>query len=236
MATPIRLDKMIAHSCNIPRSQVKQLLYSGRIQVNGKTEKQGKVHIFEEDVVQLDQQTLARAQAVYLMLNKPVGYVCTHDEHTHPSVFSLLKDPSMPPLHVAGRLDADTTGLLLVTDDGQWSHQITSPNQHKWKTYRVTLAEPITPSSIEELKQGIFLNGEEKATRPAQVTVLAPQLIDLSIQEGRYHQVKRMLAAVGNHVSQLHRWQIGPLTLDETLKPGQYRQLTADEMLAIRNA
>lgn len=230
MTDTIRLDKMIAHATQLPRSQVKLLLRQGRFSVNGITEKQGKRAITPDEQVFFDNQLLSLPQPIYLMMNKPAGYVSTHEDDSHPSFMTLLDGIRSDKLHAAGRLDADTTGLLLITDDGQWSHQITSPRRQKWKTYRVELTRPISNEGLARLQQGILLRGEEKPTLPAKVEQLSDSTVNLSIQEGRYHQVKRMFAAIDNHVTRLHRWQIAGLTLDESLEPGAWRALTAEEL------
>jgi 16S rRNA pseudouridine516 synthase len=163
------------------------------------------------------------------MLNKPEGCVCSHADEHYPSVFDLFEALHQP-LHVAGRLDVDTTGLVLVTGDGQWSHRITSPAHSCRKRYRVWLEEVITDKMIERLEKGVFLLPEKQRTRPAQVEKVADDEIVLTITEGRYHQVKRMLEVVENRVERLHREQIGDLKLDSALAPGEWRELTEAEI------
>ena len=130
-------------------------------------------------------------------------------------------------------LDVDTTGLLLITDDGQWNHRLTAPRSDCQKIYRVELATPISPDYQERLANGVWLEGEKHPCLPATLEVLDDQTVLLSIAEGKYHQVKRMFAALGNHVKALHRTQVGGITLDETLEPGEYRALTPDEVASI---
>lgn len=129
-----------------------------------------------------------------------------------------------------GRLDIDTTGLVLLTDDGQWSHRITSPRHHCEKTYHVTLESPVSSEITEKFAQGIELRGDKEQTRPAVMEIITPTEVLLTISEGRYHQVKRMFAAMGNHVVALHRRQIGEIVLDESLEPGEYRELSREEI------
>jgi len=136
-------------------------------------------------------------------------------------------------LHAAGRLDIDTTGLVLLTDDGQWSHRITSPRHHCEKTYRVTLESPISDDTAAQFTAGVQLHNEKSLTKPAQLEVITPTDVRLTLSEGRYHQVKRMFAAVGNRVIELHRERIGDIVLDEDLEPGEYRALTEDEIASI---
>src|SRR5699024_3382527 len=156
----------------------------------------------------------------------------SHDA-LHPTVFYFIDEPASQKLHIAGRLDIDTTGLVLLTDDGQWSHRITSPKHHCCKTYLVTVAEPLTPDKIKIFADGLLLQGEKQPTKPAVLDIIAPYCARLTISEGRYHQVKRMFAAVGNHVTALHRQQIGDIKLD--IEAGQYRPLTEQEIASVWN-
>ncbi|CAG9000847.1 MAG: Ribosomal small subunit pseudouridine synthase A [Candidatus Celerinatantimonas neptuna] len=236
MTSSIRLDKFISHSNGSPRSLVKQYLRAGRIQVNEHIEKQGKRLIHSEDRVTLDGQIITEQTLVYLMMNKPLNYVSTRHDSTHPSALELVREYHHPQLHIAGRLDADTSGLLLLTNDGQWSHQITAPGHHKWKHYLVTLAEPLSSSACKQLENGMMLRNESKPTLPAKVIQQQDNVIQLMIQEGRYHQVKRMMAAVKNHVIHLHRDQIGNIKLDIQLAPGEYRHLSEQEKQIIIEA
>jgi 16S rRNA pseudouridine516 synthase len=170
----------------------------------------------------------------YLMLHKPAGYVCgRHAEGSHLSALSLIDLPHADRLSFAGRLDADTTGLVLLSDDGQWVHRIISPRSGCEKTYRVELAEALERGAIEQLEAGVMLRGESNPTLPARLVQLAPEGCHITLTEGRYHQVKRMFAAVGNHVVALHRDRIGALELDPALQPGDWRPLTTSEVASI---
>ena len=172
----------------------------------------------------------------YLMLNKPQDTLCSNVDEFYPSVLSLLGVPKAYSLHIAGRLDADTTGLVLITDDGQWSHRLTSPVKACAKRYRVQLADPLTASDSElvaKFAHGIALKGEASLTRPATLEILTPTEVLLTITEGKYHQVKRMFAAIGNKVVGLHREQVGGISLDPDLGAGQWRYLTQDEIASV---
>jgi 16S rRNA pseudouridine516 synthase len=148
-------------------------------------------------------------------------------------VFVLLDEPNIDKLHTVGRLDLDTTGLLLITDDGQWSHKISSPKHECAKTYRAWLADPVADSAIALFAEGVLLRGEKTPTKPAQLEIVSPTECLLTIHEGRYHQVKRMFAAIGNKVEKLHREKIGDFVLDsDTLAEGEYRPLTPAEAAA----
>ncbi|MBD3609158.1 MAG: pseudouridine synthase, partial [Gammaproteobacteria bacterium] len=136
-------------------------------------------------------------------------------------------------VQVAGRLDIDTTGLVLITDDGEWNHQLTAPNKRCGKVYQVEVEKPLHENLIDKFEKGIWLKQEKTRTLPAKLEILAQHQAQLTIYEGRYHQVKRMFAACDNHVVALHRSQIGAIKLDTSLAPGEYRPLTEDELLAL---
>lgn len=225
-----RLDRLLSHATGLARSEIKYILKARRVQVNEQWITQGKTPVSQNDRVQLDNQPVNEPALVYIMLNKPKGYVSTHHDEEHPSALSLIEGHFHPPLHFAGRLDVDTTGLLILTNDGQWSHRITSPRFEHNKTYLVTLAESLSASAKKNLEEGVWLNGEDKPTHPARVEMINAQQIRLTITEGRYHQVKRMLAAVDNKVQELHREQVAHIQLDATLSAGAYRQLSAKEI------
>ncbi|OOR98173.1 16S rRNA pseudouridine(516) synthase [Haemophilus paracuniculus] len=227
----MRLDKFIAENTGLTRSQAGKILKSGVVTVNGEVEKNGACKISPEDQICYEGEPLAWLdEGQYFMLYKPQGYVCSHDDGDYPTVFQFFDYPLMSKLHCAGRLDVDTTGLVLLTDDGQWSHRITSPKHHCEKTYLVTLADPVEDFYAEKFAEGILLRGEREPTLPATLEILDDYNVNLTISEGRYHQVKRMFAALGNKVVALHRWRIGDVVLDESLGEGEFRPLTEDEV------
>lgn len=227
----MRLDKFIAENTGLPRSQAAKVLKSGEVTVNGKIEKSGAVKISQEDEICYQGELLEWVEeGQYFMLYKPQGYICSNDDGEYPTVFQFFDYPLMTKLHTAGRLDVDTTGLVLLTDDGKWSHRITSPKHHCEKTYLVTLADPVEDFYAEKLAEGILLRGEKEPTLPAKLEILDDYNVNLTISEGRYHQVKRMFAALGNKVEALHRWRIGDVILDETLAEGEFRPLTQTEI------
>lgn len=166
----------------------------------------------------------------YFMLHKPAGVVCATEDREHRTVLDLLDLPNKAGLHPAGRLDIDATGLVLITDDGEWSHRITAPRHKVAKCYRVTLVEPLTETAAARLAAGVQLRGEPRPCAPAVVERLGERELRLIISEGRYHQVKRMFAALGNHVARLHRERIGSLLLDPELAEGSMRPLTNEEV------
>jgi 16S rRNA pseudouridine516 synthase len=230
----MRLDKYIASVTDYSRTEVKRLLKQGEITINDCIVSNPAQHIKEtQDIVCLDGNVLTQLAPRYFMLNKPKNTVCATEDSEHPTVIDLLNEPNSHQLQIAGRLDKDTTGLVLITDNGQWNHQITAPNKQHFKTYRVTLAEALSDHAIQQLIQGILLKNEKRPTLPAKIVLINDTQIELSIQEGKYHQIKRMMAAVGGHVVELHRQQIAHIILDSSLALGEYRPLTLTEIALV---
>ncbi|MBE3672569.1 16S rRNA pseudouridine(516) synthase RsuA [Pseudoalteromonas distincta] len=230
MKFPCRLDKFISHLAEIPRTQARASIKRKEVSVNGEIITSHNFQLAQQDEVLHQGTPLVFLGKRYYMLNKPVGYVCANSDELHKTVFDLLDEPNMSDFHVAGRLDIDTTGLVIITNDGDWSHKITSPKSNKFKTYLVETQEPITDEALEQLRTGVMLHNEKDLTRPAIAERLANYGLRLSISEGKYHQVKRMLYAVDNKVVELHREQIAGITLDENLASGEYRLLTPKEI------
>jgi len=229
----MRLDKFLCDNTELSRSMTTKVIRSGRVFVNQTKAKSGSLKIqADKDVIVLDGEPIEPQAAFrYFMMNKPKGVVCANDDAEHPLVFDLLESAhQLKGIHTVGRLDKDTTGLLLMTNDGQWSHFITSPKHHQAKTYRAWLAEPLCDGAEAQIEQGLMLKDEAKPTLPGQLERITDSEVLLTIHEGRYHQVKRMMAALGNRVMELHREVIGSIQLDPSLKPGQYRELTQDEV------
>ncbi len=226
----IRLDKLICHATGLTRSQAQKILRRREVTVDGKEARNGAMHVGEESVVEWQGRELSLSGPRYFMMNKPVGVVCATVDAQHITVLNLLEEGNLKGLHVAGRLDIDTTGLVLISDDGEWSHRITSPKHKCEKSYLVSLAEPLDEALVERFAEGIALRNEEGMTKPARLEILSPTEARLTITEGKYHQVKRMFAAVGNHVEALHRERIGALLLDDELAEGEYRPLTQEEV------
>lgn len=230
----MRLDKFLSQQLGISRSLILRELRAGLVTIDGEMVKSGSTKIAPEQEVAYNGNVLTQILGPrYFMLNKPIGYVCSTDDPVNPTILYFIDEPLAYKLHAAGRLDIDTTGLVLLTDNGQWSHRITAPKHHCEKTYHVTLEEPIAEGVAEQFQKGVQLNGEKDLTKPAKLEIITPTEVKLTISEGKYHQVKRMFAAVGNHVSALHRERIGDITLDETLTEGEYRPLTEEEINSI---
>lgn len=226
----MRLDKYLCESTDLTRSQARSALLSGEVTVNGEVIKRGTHVVRDGDEVKWDDDVLAIIGLRYLMLNKPAGYECTIRNSQYPPVMSLLDVDKRDRLHTVGRLDVDTTGLILITDDGQWTHRIISPRHRCDKVYLATLAEPLPENAEAMFAAGILLEGEDKPTLPAVLERVDERCARLTIQEGKYHQVRRMFASVGNLVVALHRERIGPVSLDADLQPGESRYLTPAEV------
>jgi len=233
----MRLDKFICKSTELTRSEAKKVLKSGEVRVNGEIAKNPAMQVHENNTIEIDGHSLTARRSRYFMLHKVADTICSNVNEVYPSVLNFLDVDKAFDLHIAGRLDADTTGLVLITDDGRWSHNVISPKKECQKTYRVWLRNPITTEKsvalIEQFSQGIQLQGESSLTKPAILTLVTDTEVEnevlLTITEGKYHQVKRMFAAVGNRVIGLHREQIGSLKLAD-LAPGEWRTLTEDEV------
>ena len=226
----MRLDKYISQNASISRSLAKKAISSGQVSINDLYIKNPAFKVSSHDKVLFSDKQITKLGHRYLMLNKPVGYICSTKDDIYPSVLNLIDIEKHDSLHIVGRLDVDTTGLVFITDDGQWSHRISSPKTNCPKTYRVDLTESIDTEIIEIFAKGLLLKNEIKPTLPAKLIIESKNRALLSIQEGRYHQVKRMFAAVSNHVTSLHRLSIGKVILDPQLNNGEWRHLNAAEV------
>ncbi|WNC67268.1 16S rRNA pseudouridine(516) synthase RsuA [Thalassotalea nanhaiensis] len=229
----MRLDKYICRCTELSRSDAKKYLKRGAVKVADEVIKDPGFQVYEESVVTFNCNRLTFAAARYIMLYKPADCICSNVDELYPSVLHLVEVDRAFDLHIAGRLDADTTGLVLITDDGQWSHKITSPKKECNKRYRVQLSKPIPENAAERFAEGVQLQNEPKLTKPALLEVLGEKEALLTISEGKYHQVKRMFAAIGNRVIGLHREQIGDIELDPDLSLGEWRYLTEAEVNSI---
>ena len=230
MSKTLRLDRFLCQATGLSRAQAQLAIRRGQVRLDqGPVVKNPAQHIDPSSGVYYHGEPVHIRGPRYFMLNKPAGVVCATSDTTYRTVIDLLCAERSTDLHPAGRLDRDTTGLVLISDDGEWTHRVTSPRRKCPKTYRVNLAEVLDEAMARQLREGVMLKGEDKPTQPAGVEMVAPSEILLTLHEGRYHQVKRMLAAVGNHVVGLHRERIGEVALDPSLKPGEYRALTPEE-------
>ncbi|KOO03535.1 16S rRNA pseudouridine(516) synthase RsuA [Vibrio nereis] len=231
----MRLDKYLCDALGATRKEATKIIKSGDVTVDDVVQKSGSFKVGDGSIVEWQEREIRKPGPRYIMLFKPDGFVCSHEDGFNHTAFVLLDEVKMEDLHFAGRLDVDTTGLVLITDDGKWSHRITSPKHKCEKTYRVWLVDPIEADYIEKFAQGIELRNEKEATLPATLEIVDEdeKEVLLTITEGKYHQVKRMFAALGNKVEHLHRERIGEILLDESLEPGEYRYLTEDEINSV---
>jgi 16S rRNA pseudouridine516 synthase len=232
----MRLDKFLSNMGIGTRTEVKKQLLNGWVKVNGMTQNSGKIQINpEKDEVYFGDKRVGYKPFIYLMMNKPQGYISATEDKKKKTVLELVPIEHLHyDLFPAGRLDRDTVGLLLLTNDGQLAHQLLSPKYHVGKTYKVTARDPLTQEDLEKLEKGVIIPGDY-LTKPA-IAKLADgesQTLFLTITEGKYHQVKEMLLAIDNEVAFLERVTFGPLHLDEQLERGESRELTASEIDAL---
>jgi|TARA_R110000772_G_scaffold208291_1_gene318795 16S rRNA pseudouridine516 synthase len=230
----LRLDRYLASVTDYSRSDAKKLIKAGEITVDGLVVRDPAQGVAANAELTLNGHSLRAASSRYIMLNKPQGYICAARDRRHQTVLDLMDEDNPERLHVAGRLDIDTTGLVLLTDDGNWSHAVTSPQRKCWKRYYVETAEVINEQAQLHFSRGVFLKDDKARTLPAELEILGERVARLKICEGRYHQVKRMFGAEGNLVTRLHREAIGDIVLDADLAEGEYRYLTAAEVASVQ--
>ncbi|MBX2858586.1 MAG: pseudouridine synthase [Cellvibrionaceae bacterium] len=246
----MRIDKFISNNSEYSRTQVRRLVKAGRVELNNEVVADASMKITGNNpLVSIHGQPLEAVGDVYYMLNKPKGYVCANSDGHYPTVIDLLADHHrskggrapcdsgrLNALQVVGRLDVDTTGLVLLTNNGEWNHHMTSPKSNFFKCYQVSLNKAPTEATQKLFSEGLLLEGEKKKTKPAYLEFIATKKVRVSITEGKYHQVKRMFAAVGCRVRALHRESIGPIRLDAQLHPGEYRELYPCEVASVENS
>jgi 16S rRNA pseudouridine516 synthase len=227
----MRLDKFICKSTELTKEAAIRRINDGEVSVNGTVVTAPTAQVHADNTVMLNGERLKTRPFRYLLMHKPADTICSNIDEAYPSVFNYLDIDKLSELHIAGRLDADTTGLILITDDGHWSFNITSPKKQCTKVYQVSLSKTITDEMVCKFKNGIKLQGEQHYTRPAVLEVIGLKEAKLTITEGKFHQVKRMFASVGNRVIALHRDSIGAIQLD--LEGGQWRYLTSEEINSV---
>ena len=228
-----RLDRFISARVGVNRRDVRQLLAQGRVVVNNRIATDIN-HVVEQFChVTLDGEILQANTAVYVMMNKPTAVVsATRDPH-HKTVIALLNRRDSADLHIAGRLDYNSSGLLLLTNDGAWSRKLATPQHKVRKVYRVTLENPLGEDYIDAFAQGMYFSYEGIHTQAALLRILSEHIAEVTLTEGRYHQIKRMFGRFHNRVVALHRTAIGALELDPDLLPGQSRDLSWAELSRI---
>ena len=243
-----RIDKILSNYGGVSRAEAKVLLKAGKVKVNGEIVKDSGAKVSEDDNVELDGRKLSLRKYRYFMLNKPAGYISSTEPEpgdTSPNVISLFKKEGIKGLFPVGRLDKDTTGLLLVTNDGELGHKLTAPCKHVDKTYLAKVKGRLTEDAIQAFEKGFDF--KEFTSAPARLEILNVGSNDeaivngsdtaavfstakVTISEGKFHQVKRMFLKVGCEVVELKRLSMGELVLDESLKPGEYKELTEDDL------
>ena len=235
----MRLDKFLVENGLGSRSQVKEVLKKGLVLVNGRAEKSPKTQINEtEDEVVVSGQKLTYEKFVYYLLNKPKGYISATEDERHKTVLNLLDETArQKEVFPVGRLDIDTHGLLLLTNNGKLAHAMLSPKKHVEKIYRAQVVGLMNQSDVERFARGIEL--KDFTCQPAQLKIVEldeekeTSLVEITLAEGKFHQVKRMVAACGKEVTDLQRLSMGPLQLDPELALGEWRRLTEEELKSL---
>ena len=230
----MRLDRYICKQLNCSRSDVRLIISKGFVEVDGEIVLSNNHTVTQFSKVICDGKILLSKSAYYIMLHKPAGYVSATVDDEHPTALDLIKESYAEQLHIAGRLDKASTGLLILTNDGTWSRYLTEPIMAIPKRYLVTTERPIESWYIEKFDQGFYFAFENITTLPAKLEIVSEQSAIVTIYEGKYHQIKRMFHAVENRITSLHRLSIGCLELDEALNPGEYRNLTDREIAATK--
>lgn len=228
-----RLDRFLSQALQVSRSGLRPILAAGRVRVNGALARERQQRIGPFDRVELDGELLQSEAPRYLMLNKPMGVVSATSDDRHATVMGLLPESLQQGLHLAGRLDFNSTGLVLLTNDGAWSWQLSQPESRVSKHYRVTVEQPLSDDYVAAFAEGMWFEFEGIMTQPAELNIRSAYEADVWLSEGRYHQIKRMFGRFDNKVLTLHRLAIGNLMLDEKLKPGEWRELSAMEVSSI---
>ena len=232
-----RLDKITALNCSVSRRDARKLIKEGRVSVNGGVALRAETEIdTENDKISVDGVNYEIKEHIYIMMNKPSGVISASEDKNKKTVVDLVPpELSRKSLFPAGRLDRDTTGLIIITDDGAFTHRLLSPSHHVYKRYIAKLDAPLGEESVKKLEEGILLEDGTQCL-PARVKPFEENgepFAQIEIREGKYHQVKRMTAACGSHVVELRRVKIGALCLDETLAPGECREMTEEELTLV---
>ena len=223
-----RLDKIISQHTGLGKRDVKLLLARQRVLVDDVVCTTADTLIGQFTQLQIDGDIVQSEQPVYVVLNKPKGVVSATTDAVHQTVLQLLPE-EFSNLHIAGRLDLNSTGLVLLTNDGSWSSRITGPDTKLAKRYRVTVQNPLSTDYIQAFSEGMYFGYEDITTAPAQLQIVSDCVADVALTEGRYHQIKRMFGRFRNPVLELHRYQVGSLQLPANLAIGDYWQLTKAE-------
>ncbi|MBL4869133.1 MAG: 16S rRNA pseudouridine(516) synthase [Pseudomonadales bacterium] len=228
-----RLDRFLSITTGVNRRSVRGILAQGRVSVDGVVARDIQQVVHQFSVIIFDDKVLQQNQSLYFMMNKPPGVVSATKDKRHKTVLDLVKKSDGVNLHIAGRLDFNSSGLLLLTNDGAWSRHLSSPEQGIKKYYRVALENKMTEEYVQAFRDGIYFEYEGITTQSAELTIIDDRIAEISVTEGRYHQIKRMFGRYQNKVLSLHRYRIGDLELDSALEAGQYRALSNKEVATI---
>lgn len=231
----IRIDKYLADMGLGSRAEMKSAMKKGQVTVDGVIIKKPETKVVPgENTILFNGQAVDYVKYIYYVLHKPAGCVTATEDNLHKTVMDYIEDDRRTELFPVGRLDIDTEGLLLITNDGELAHQLLSPKKHVSKVYYVELADPLKETDVKAFAAGLDI-GDDKPALPAKLKILDERSAEVEIVEGRFHQVKRMFKAVDNEVIYLRRIQMGTLRLEDDLRPGEYRKLTDDELEQLKN-
>lgn len=228
----MRLDKYVMNALQISKNDAKKIIRKKAITVDGKTQTSSDYQVSDNAQIYYNDQKLVYKENIYIMMNKPKGTVCANYDNRFPTVMDLITEFDTNKLSTVGRLDIDTTGLLLITSDGAFIHDLTSPKKHKEKEYIVTCDKPFTSEDVEKAKEGIWIieDGKDYQCKEAKLKILDNCKASICITEGKFHQIKKMCKALGKEVLELTRIRIGNLYLDSSLELGMYRELKEEEI------
>ncbi|WP_193213281.1 pseudouridine synthase [Luteolibacter marinus] len=227
----MKLDRLLAKHESMGRTRARAAIVSGTVTVDGRVSRRIDHEVDRFMRVEWSGTVIRSAERkIHLMLHKPVGVVSATSDAEHPTVIDLIDDPDRHTLHLVGRLDRNTSGLMLLTNDGRWSKQLMNPERKVPKVYLVETRDPIPPDAVAAFAAGFHFHTEDLVTRPVLLEILGENLARLTLHEGRYHQIKRMFHRTGNRVVKLHREQIGPFRLPPDLGPGEWRHLDHGEL------
>jgi 16S rRNA pseudouridine516 synthase len=234
--TLVKLDRLIAKHRLMGRAAAHRKIAAGAVRVDGAVIINGAREIDRFMLVEMEGVVIQQPDsALYLMMHKPAGHLCATKDAEHATVLDLIAHPEKATLHLAGRLDRASTGLILLTNDGRWSKALMHPDHHVQKVYRVETDVAVPAEAVAAFERGFYFHTEDITTLPARLEIVAERVARVTLHEGRYHQVKRMFHRVGCRVMALHRESIGGLRLPEALRPGQWRELTEGERLAVKD-
>lgn len=225
-----RLDRFLSSQLKIPRKETKPLLAQGLVSIDGVVVDDAQHFVEEFSLVKFKDQILQNKTPYYLMLHKPLGVVSATKDEQHSTLIDLLDVPFKNELHIVGRLDINSTGLILLTNDGRWSRALMNPENKVSKSYQVKLEKPINQEMVQGFLNGIYFKYEDITTKPAILKVLSECVAEVTLSEGKYHQIKRMFGHFQNKVLEIHRFAIGEIVLDKNLNPGQSRLLSPAEI------